>query len=86
MKVNTVIRIRKYVIVVIFDACKIKPVEQSKCVLQVHVIICDTMHDEEANVACKSGRVGYSGVEVAFGIVLGRMHVALGVDGVYEAD
>ena len=73
-------------VVVILDACKIKPVEQGKSVLQVHVIICDTMHDKEANVACKSGRVGYSGVEVAVGVVLGRVHVALGVDGVYEAD
>ena len=38
------------------------------------------MHDEEADVARKSGRVGYGGVEIAVGVVLRRVHVALGID------
>lgn len=74
------IRIRENVIIIILNTRKIELVEQGKCVLQVHIIVCDTVHDEEADIARKSGRVGYGSVEIAVGVVLRCVHVALGID------
>ena len=78
------IRVRKDVIIVIFDSREIKFVKERQSILQVDVVIGYTVHDEEANIALEGSRVAYAGIRIALRIVLGSVHVALCVDGVYQ--
>ena len=71
-------------IIVIFDSCKVKLVKERQCILQVDIVVCYTVHDEEANIALEGSRVAYAGVGVALRVILGSVHVALRVDGIYQ--
>ena len=53
------IGIREDMNVVVLDTSQIKLVEQSECVLHVYVVVCNTVHDEEANILGQSLYVGY---------------------------
>ena len=72
-------------IIVIFNSRKIKLVKERQSILQVDIVVGYTVHDEEANIALEGSRVAYAGVGVALRIVLGSVHVALRVDGVYQS-
>lgn len=71
-------------IIVIFDSREIEFVKERQSILQVDVVIGYTVHDEEANIALEGSRVAYAGICIALRIVLGSIHVALCVDGVYQ--
>ena len=68
--------------VVILHPRHIEFVEQGERVLDVHVVVRDAVHHQEAHIFRKGGGVGDGGVEVAGGVVLGGLHVAFGVDGI----
>jgi hypothetical protein len=57
MKIDTMIRVRKDMDVVVLDACEVKLVEQDERVLHVHVVVCDAVHEEEADVLGERGHV-----------------------------
>ena len=84
MKVNAMIRIRKDVIIVVLDSRQIELVQERQSILQVHVVVCYTVHDKEANSALKGSRIAYACIRVALRIMLGSVHVALRVDGIYH--
>ena len=71
-------------IVVIFDSREIELVKERQSILQVDVVVGYTVHDKEANIALEGSRVAYAGVGVALRVVLGSVHVALCVDGIYQ--
>ena len=71
-------------IIVIFNSRKIKLVKERQSILQVDIVVGYTVHDKEANIALEGSRVAYAGVGVTLRIVLGSVHVALCVDGVYQ--
>lgn len=76
------ITIRKHMDVVILHARHVQPVQQRQRVLEMHVVVRDAVHHQEAHVGGERGRVGDGGVFVAGGVMLRRVHVAFGVDGV----
>lgn len=69
--------------IVVLHARHVQPVQQRQRVLEMHVVVRDAVHHQEAHVGCERGRVGDGGVVVAGGVVLGGVHVAFGVDGVW---
>ena len=71
-------------VIVIFDSRQIELVKKRQSILQVDVVVGNTVHDEEANVALEGSRVAYASVGVALRIILGSAHVALRVDGIYQ--
>ena len=71
-------------VIVIFDSRQIELVQERQSILQVDVVVGNTVHDEEANVALEGSRVAYASVGVALRIILGSAHVALRVDGIYQ--
>ena len=76
------IRIREHMDVVVLDTCKIQSVEQSKCVLHVHIVISDAVHDQKADVLRQGRDIGDGRVVVSFSVVLWCVHVTLRVDGI----
>lgn len=50
VEVDAVVGVGKEVHVVVFHAREVELVEQGGCVLHVHVVVCDAVHDEEAYV------------------------------------
>lgn len=80
------IRVRKDMDVVVLDTREIQTVEQGERVLHVDVVVCDAVHDEEADVLRKRGHVADGRVVVACGVVLRAVHVTLGVDGVWRGE
>ena len=85
MEVDTMITIRKDMDIVVLHARHVQPVQQRQRVLEMHVVVRDAVHHQEAHVGGERGRVGDGRVVVAGGVVLGRVHVAFGVDGVWCA-
>jgi hypothetical protein len=57
MEVNAMIAIRKDVHVIIFHAGEIEFIEECVCGLGVYIVICDTVHNEEAHILCEGGYV-----------------------------
>lgn len=66
--------------IVILHARKVKLIQQRERVLHVHVVVRDTVHDEEAHVLGHVFDVGDGSVVVAGLVVLRHVHVAFGVD------
>ncbi|KAI6767321.1 hypothetical protein HG530_005330 [Fusarium avenaceum] len=71
--------------VIVLDACKIELVEKCERVLEVDVVIGDTVHKKETLVAAEGCGIGDHGQVVAVGVLLGGAHVAFCVDTVVEA-
>jgi hypothetical protein len=81
-EVDTVVRVRENMYIVVFHLGNIKLVEQSESILQMNIVVCSTVHDKEALVAAEGADVGDARVLVAGVVVLGRVHVAFSVDGI----
>ena len=69
--------------IVVFNPREIKLIEQCERILHVDVVVCYSVHDEESNVLREILNVSDGSVIIASGVVLRRVHVALGVDRVY---
>lgn len=82
MKVDTVIRIGENMNVVILHTRDIEPIQESERVLQVDVVVCYAVHHQETHIALQSGHVADRGIFVPIRVILRRLHVSFGVDGV----
>lgn len=85
MEIDTMITIRKHMDIVVLHARHVQPVQQRQRVLEMHVVVRDAVHHQEAHVGGERARVGDGRVVVAGGVVLRGVHVAFGVDGVWCA-
>jgi hypothetical protein len=70
--------------IIILHAREVQLIQQRERVLHVHIVVRDAVHDEEAHVLGEVFDVGNGGVVVARFVVLGHVHVAFGVDGIWR--
>jgi hypothetical protein len=84
VKVNAMIRVRVYVHVVIINIRLVEFVDKRKRVLKVHIVVGNPVHEEKAHVLLERGHVGNCGVGVAGRIMLWRVHIALGIDRIFN--
>ena len=80
MKINAMIRIWENMNIVVLDAREVESIQEGERILHVDIVICYTVHHKKAHVTLESGHICDGRVQVAFRIVLGRVHVALGVN------
>lgn len=84
VEVNAVIRVREEMHIIILDPLQIQLIEQRRSILHVHIVIRNAVHDQEAHVLRQGFDVVDAGVLVAAWVILWRVHVALGVDGIWQ--
>ena len=84
VEIDAVVGIWEDMDIIVVNTCQIQFVEQVKRILQVHVVVRYTVHHQKPNIILECCHVGDSGVVVARRVVVGCVHVAFCIDGVWE--
>lgn len=84
MEIDTVVAIREDVDVVVLHLREVKLIQQRQRVLHVHIVICDTMHQQEPDVLRKRSDIVDGAAVVSSLVRLWSEHVSFGVDTVIE--
>lgn len=53
MEVNAMIRVREKVHIVVLHICKVQLIQQTQSILEMHIIISNTMHDQKPDILGK---------------------------------
>ena len=79
MEIDTVVRVRERMEIVVLNSCEIELVQERERALHVNVVVAGAMHHQEPDVALKTSHVADRRVLVAARIVLRGVHVSLSV-------
>jgi hypothetical protein len=82
MEVDAMVGVGVEVHIVVLNVGKVQFVNQGEGVLEMDVVIGSTVDNQEADRVLQGRHVCYGGVAVAPWVMLWRVHVAFGVNGV----